>query len=76
MKDRPYPVRWDAVRWYPHRERLRSINPNGIGPYAWDHNGAGDAWGMVYVPIWHPLSAGYFIHRFRLLAGYKGETKS
>ena len=60
-----------ARQWHPHRERVESISPNAISPYDWeDRGGPGGSNGYVNVPIWHNRSVAYYIHRFRLLAGY------
>ena len=49
----------DRVTWYPHRERLESINPNGIAPWDW---GPQRFWqNTVYIPIWAGFPVAWYI---------------
>ena len=53
-----------AVIWYPDRECLQSINPNGIGPYDWGFLGPED---LVQIPINYHTPAAYFICQYERL---------
>lgn len=58
-----------AIRWYPHREKVRSISPNAIAPDEWGFNGPPLS-GMVNVPIWHRHPAAFYISYYITLHGY------
>ncbi len=63
-------------RWYPQRERVESISPNAISPFDWGEAGSAGDRGMIGVPIDHRHPVAYYIHKYRMLAGYVAPYKT